>query len=138
MIRIRRGTWSPLLPPRYRWPTMFLLVSASPVAGADFMLGENAAAQSVVEQSVPATVWGVLFILAGVLAVGGYVARWPRTCITGLHVAGVLWFALAVGVGSSQIDELGGFRGPWVYLIVAFSSWLSALGYADQTRGVRQ
>lgn len=117
---------------------MFLLVSASPVAGADFMLGENAAAQSVIEQSIPAQAWGALFLLAGFFAVGGYVTRWPRICITGLHIAGMLWFVLGVGVASSQIDELGGFRGPWVYLIVAFSSWLSALGYADQTRGMRR
>lgn len=138
MIRVRRGTWEPLIPPRYRWPIVLLLVLASPVAGIDFLLGENAAALSIVEQSMPASVWGALFLLGGVLAVGGYVLRWPRTCITGLHVAGVLWMALAIGVGSTQIDDMGGFRGPYVYLTVSLASWLAALGYADQTRGVRR
>lgn len=132
---IHRGTWQPLLPPRYRWPTVLLLVFASPVAGIDFLLGENSAAQSVVEQSMPAAVWGALFLLGGTLAVGGYVGRWPHVCIAGLHIAGALWMALAVGVGFTQIDGMGGFRGPYVYLAVSLASWFSALGYADQTRG---
>lgn len=104
------------------------------VAGIDFLLGERAAALSVVERAMPAQAWGALLVLAGTLAVGGYVGRWPKLCIAGLHITGALFFALAVGVAWAQIDEQGGFRGPWLYLIVAAASWLAALGYADQTR----
>lgn len=137
-MRIRRGTWEPLIPPKFRWPVVLILVLASPIAGVDFMMGEKAAAQSVIEQSMPAWAWGALFLAAGVFAVGGYVGRWPRTCILGLHMAGALWFALAVGVGWTQIDGFGGFRGPYVYLAVALTSWLSAIGYADQIREARR
>ena len=135
MTFIHRGDWVPLLPERYRWPTVLLLIVTPFVGGVDFILGENKAAASIVEKAMPAWAWGVLLITSGTLAIAGYVGRWPKICIAGLHGNGVLYCVLAIGVGLANIDSTGGFRGPWLYVIVSAASWLSALGYADQIRG---
>ena len=134
MRRPRRGDWVPLLPPRYRWPTVGLLILTPFVAGVDFLLGEEDSAMSIVERSMPAWAWGVLLVIFGGSAVTGYLARWPRLCIAGLYLGGAVFATLSVGVGWGSINSSGGFRGPWLYLVVAATSWLSAFGYSDQLK----
>lgn len=116
---------------------MLLLAITPFVAGVDFLMGENTAAMSIVERSMPPAAWAGLLMLASIMAVGGYITRRPRLCIAGLHLTGVVFFALAVGVGWASVDLQGGFRGPWLYLVVSATSWLAALGYAEQIRGGR-
>ncbi len=136
-MKLHRGSWVPLLPERYRWPTVLLLVLTPFVAGIDFLLGEDAAGLSVVEAAMPAWVWGALLVAFGGAAVGGYVGRWPRLCIAGLYLGGVVFAVIAIGVGAASINVHGGFRGPWLYCVVAGASWLSALGYSDQLKAER-
>ena len=136
-MKLHRGAWVPLLPERYRWPTVLLLVLTPFVAGIDFLLGEESDGLSVVESAMPAWVWGLLLVGCGGAAAGGYVARWPRLCIAGLYLGGVVFAAIAIGVGVASINMHGGFRGPWLYCVVAGASLLSALGYSDQLKAER-
>lgn len=134
----RRADWVPLIPVRYRRPIMILLALTPFVAGVDFLMGENSDTMTVVERAMPAYVWGILLVVAGILSVGGYLARRPGLCIAGLHLSGCFFFALSAGIAWASIDETGGFRGPWLYLVIAAACWLAALGYADQIKGGRQ
>lgn len=130
----RRSRWEPRIPGRYRWP-LGLLVAATPiVVGVDFALGEPFDIQSVVERSMPVWAWATLLTFAGALSVAGFLARLPWVTIAGLHLSGVLFCALAVGAAYGHLDEQGGFRVPWAYLMIAAISWLMAVGYMDQLR----
>lgn len=133
----RRRDWTPQLGHRYRRVIAILLAATPFVAGIDFMMGEHAETMTLVERTLPTEVWGGLLLLAGVMGVGGYWLRRPWLCIWGLHLLGALFFPLAAGIAWASVDDEGGFRGPWLYLIVALLSWFAALGYADQVRGKR-
>lgn len=134
----RRGDWQPLIPSRYRWPIVLLLAATPFVAGVDFALGEPMASATALERSMPVWAWTALLMTAGLLSVVGYVRRWPKVCILGLHLSGVTFFALAAGIAWESVDLHGGFRVPWLYLVIAAASWLAALGYVDQLRGGRR
>lgn len=131
----RRSDWTPQLGHRYRRIIAILLAATPFVAGSDFMMGEHAETLTIVERTLPTQVWGGLLIFAGSAAVFGYWQKRPWVCIWGLHLSGVLFCALAAGIAWASIDDEGGFRGPWLYLIVSLLSWFAALGYADQVRG---
>lgn len=137
MIR-HHPDWHPQLGHRYRRIIAVLLAATPFVAGADFLMGEHAETLTLVERTLPTEVWGGLLVLAGVMAVFGYWRRRPWCCIWGLHLSGALFFTLACGIAWASIDAEGGFRGPWLYLIVSLLSWFAALGYADQVRGKQQ
>lgn len=130
---VRRGTWQPDIPRRYRRTLSVLLALTPIVLGVDFLLGKTGDL-SVVERSMPTAIWGALLIVAGLTTSTGYVLRYPWVCIAGLHLSGVLCAALAVGVAWDRIDYQGGFRGPWLYLMAACPCWCYALGYVDQIR----
>ncbi|MUL47622.1 hypothetical protein FZI85_25250 [Mycobacterium sp. CBMA293] len=134
----RRADWVPLIPVRYRRPIMILLASTPFVAGVDFLMGENPDTMTIVERSMPDYAWGTLLVVSGLLSVGGYLSRRPGLCIAGLHLSGCIFGALSAGIAWASIDETGGFRGPWLYLVIAAASWLAALGYADQLKGGRR
>jgi hypothetical protein len=131
----RRRDWTPRLGHRYRRIISILLAATPFVAGADFLMGEHAETLTIVERTLPTEVWGGLLVLAGTLAALGYWLRLPWVCILGLHLSGTLFAALSAGIAWASIDVEGGFRGPWLYLIVSLMSWFAALGYADQVQG---
>lgn len=133
----RYPDWVPTLGTRYRKPIAIVMALTPFIAGIDFLMGEHTESLTVVEQSMPAPLWGLLLVLAGTMTVGGYATRRPWICIWGLHLSGVLFACLAAGIAWASIDIEGGFRGPWAYLIIALFNWLAAVGYADQIRGGR-
>lgn len=133
----RRGGWVPLIPVRYRMPIMFMFGLTPLVAGVDYMLGEESELLSAIETALDPFWWGLFLVISGILTVWGYSFRWPKACILGLYSSGSIFFVLAVGVATKSIGILGGFRSPWFYLIIAVSSWLSAIGYYDQLKGTR-
>ncbi len=133
----RRPDWTPQLGRRYRRAVAALIAITPFIAGIDFLMGEHAETMTLVERTLPSPVWGALLLLAGTMAAGGYWRRWPWVCIWGLHLSGVVFFALAFGIAWASIDDQGGFRGPWLYLTMALLSWMAALGYADQIRSRR-
>lgn len=134
----RRGAWVPLIPMRYRWPILALLGATPILIGLDYLMGAHGVALSQVEQAAPLWLWGWALLTAGFLIEVGYLMRWPRTTITGLHLSGVLLAVIAVGLGWELVDlgVAGGFRTAWLYLAVALASWWAALGYAMQIRGL--
>lgn len=134
----RQRDWNPQLAPRYRRVIGLLLAMSPFVAGIDFLMGEHSETMTFVEAAMPAPAWGGLLVLAGMMSTVGYLFRIPNLCIWGLHLSGVIFTALAVGIAWASIDEYGGFRGPWLYLVVAACSWLAALGYIDQIRNGRR
>lgn len=134
----RRGTWQPRIPSRYRRPIVLLLAATPFVAGVDFALGEPLTSTTALERSMPVVAWTALLMTAGLLSVVGYVRRWPKVCILGLHLSGVTFFALSAGIAWESVDVHGGFRVPWLYLVIAAAFWVAALGYWDQIRGDRR
>lgn len=131
---MRPGDWTPSIPGRHRWLIGFLVAISPIVVGIDFALGEPYDIQSGIERSMPVWAWAALLTSAGTISIAGFMSRRPLVTIAGLHLSGALFCALAVGAAQGHLNEQGGFRVPWAYLLIAGISWLMALGYMDQIR----
>lgn len=135
-MALHRGDWVPLIPMRYRWPILFLLAAVPIGIGIDYLMGETPASLSAVERSAPIEVWGFGLVIAGSAILLGYILRWPRLTIAGLHICGTIEIVLAGGIGESTINlHDGNFRGPLLYLAFGLASWWAALGYSMQIGG---
>lgn len=129
---LQKGPWVPLLPFPHRIAIMLFLGVTPFVTGIDFLMGENLASMTVVEKAMPYWAWGLSLLFGGILVLLGYLVRNPRVCIWGLWFSGSIFFALSIGIAWQTIDAAGGFRGPWLYTVLALSSFISALGYREQ------
>lgn len=135
---IERGNWVPLIPPKFRWPILALWTLEPVARGLDYVTGDQpstSSSLSFVEQAMPLQMWGVLFLLGGVMCIGGFVMRWPRITVLGLHTAGTTYAAIGIGLAAAAIDRGGdGFRTPVMFAVFALTFWLAAFGYLHQWR----
>lgn len=132
----RRGRWVPLLPPTSRNAVVGLVPVEPIIRGADYVLpGGDAAPQlNIVEQAAPMQVWGALCMVAGVVALAGFLGRWRPVCIAGLWLGACTYAALAVGQWAEVVGHpwLDGVRGPAIVTVFAAAQAGLALGYARQ------
>ena len=132
MLGIRRGHWQPLLPPVWRSATM-LMIPLTPIAvGGDYLTGEPEWWLTGIEKAMPLHYWGVLLIASGLMTIIGFTGRWRHVTIGGLHIGGALMVAIGIGIAAQSINCHGGWRWPWLYLVVGAASWTAALGYWAQ------
>lgn len=133
---IRRGSWVPLLPRAARYAVVSIVPIEPILRGLDYALpgAETAQQLSIIERAMPMPAWGALCILAGVLALAGFLGLWRRVAITGLWIGGSTYVALAVGQWFAVLGEpwLDGIRGPGIVTIFALAQLGMALGYAQQ------
>ena len=135
-MKIQRGDWEPLIPMRYRWPILILLAMTPLVVGSDYLLGEPPESLSAVERSAPLPLWGWGLVVIGAMILAGYALRWPRLTIAGLYASGAVLVVLGIGIGQHLINDTdGGYRGPWMYVVIGLASWWAALGYSMQVGG---
>ena len=133
MLGIRRGHWEPLLPPVWRTATMLMVPLTTIAVGGDYLTGEPEWWLSDLEQTMPLQWWGGLLISSGLMTIIGFVGRWRHVAIGGLHIGGALMAVLGIGIAAQSLNTAdGGWRWPWLYLVVAFASWCAALGYWTQ------
>ena len=111
---------------------MFLLAVTPIVSGVDYLLGENYQSMTLIEKAIPLWIWGVLCIISGLSTCFGYLIRSPFFCIGGMWLTGSVFFTLAFGISWQSVDSAGGFRVPWLHLVVAIASMFSAMGYKEQ------
>lgn len=139
-MRPHRGTWEPLLPPTSRNAVVGLVPLEPIIRGLDYLLPDGdppSRTLDVVEQAMPIQWWGVLCLLAGVIALAGFHARRRRTCITGLWLGAAVYASLAAGqwwevLGHPWFD---GIRGPTIVTIFGLAQAGIAIGYARQAPG---
>ena len=133
MLGIKRGQWEPLLPPVWRSATM-LMVPLTPIAiGSDYLTGEPEWWLAGIEKAMPLHYWGLLLIASGVFTIAGFAGRWRHVTIGGLHLGGALMIVIGVGIAAQSLNAAdGGWRWPWLYLVVGAASWTAALGYWAQ------
>lgn len=133
MWGIKRGSWEPLLPPVWRTATM-LMIPLTPIAiGGDYLAGEPEWWLTGIEQAMPLHWWGGLLIASGVFTIAGFAGRWRHVTIGGLHLGGALMIVIGVGIAAQSLNAAdGGWRWPWLYLVVGAASWTAALGYWAQ------
>jgi hypothetical protein len=132
---IRRGTWTPLLPPASRAVAVGVVPLVLICTGADYLLpGEIPPSLTVVEAAAPLEAWGALCLLAGLLMLGGFRMRWPRITIAGGWLGGAVLLTLAVGqlVAVAAHPWWDGMRTPVITAAVGVASWSMAIGYASQ------
>lgn len=134
-MRIHRGNWSPLIPGIWRTLVVSIIPISPIVIGIDYLMGENSSSLSDVEKAAPIDVWGWLLILFGMTTLVGYAGAWRKIAIAGLWATGAVMITLSVGIASVMIDEVGGFRWPWLYLVIGLASWMAAIGYLIQGDG---
>ena len=59
--------------------------------------------------------------------------RWRHVAIGELHIGGALMVAIGIGIATQSLNAAdGGWRWPWLYLVVGAASWTAALGYWAQ------
>ena len=141
MIRIRRGDWHPLLPPRVRAWVVGVVPGVPLVWGADYLHGtDTSESLSVVEKALPIQWWGIACLLVGALQLVGFVGRWIWVAITGAWASGSLLATLATGefVGIVHAPGWDGFRGPALLALVAYASFGIAIGYAQQAAAMAE
>ncbi|MGC5027479.1 hypothetical protein ACLQ3K_22245 [Tsukamurella sp. DT100] len=133
---IRRGSWVPLLPRAARYAVVSIVPIEPILRGFDYALpgAETAQQLSIIERAMPMPAWGAMCVLAGVLALVGFLGLWRRVAIAGLWVGGSTYVALAVGQWVAVLGEpwLDGIRGPGIVTIFALAQLGMALGYAQQ------
>ena len=68
----------------------------------------------------------------------GFAGRWRHVTIGGLHVGGALMVAIGIGIATQSLNAAdGGWRWPWLYLVVGAASWTAAFGLLGPGRGRR-
>ena len=133
MLGIKRGRWQPLLPPVWRSATMLTLPLTPIAVGGDYLTGEPEWWLTGIEKAMPLHYWGVLLIASGLFTLAGFAGRWRHVTIGGLHVGGALMVAIGIGIATQSLNAAdGGWRWPWLYLVVGAASWTAALGYWAQ------
>ncbi|QDF19160.1 minor tail protein [Gordonia Phage Lollipop1437] len=129
-----RGDWVPLIPLPIRM-IILILWAIEPISrGLDYITGDGpnvTQSLNAVESAFPLHVWGIFCFVSGVLILAGFAGRWKKIAITGLHLAGATYFALACGLTDTAIDRGGdGFRTPVMFFIFSLTYWCAAFGYA--------
>ncbi|AKI28682.1 hypothetical protein GTE6_40 [Gordonia phage GTE6] len=138
MAPLHRGDWVPLIPTSFRWPILALWVLEPVVRGIDYVTGDGpntTNSLTFVEQAMPLWAWGLLFLAGGSLSISGFLLRWPRMTILGLHIAGTTYAAMALGLTVKAVERGGdGFRTPVMFAVFALTFWFAAFGYLQQWR----
>lgn len=129
-----KGSWVPLIPMPIRM-IILILWAIEPISrGIDYITGDGpnvTQSLNAIEGAFPLHVWGIFCLTAGVLILAGFAGRWKRIAISGLHLAGATYCALAIGLTTNVFERNGdGFRTPVMFFIFAFTYWLAAFGYA--------
>lgn len=100
-MKIHRGTWrAGNLPGGATYAVLGAMVAGA-LARAWVYLTYTPESTSIligIEESLPLTIWGLIFILGCVLAVAGMVGRWYRMILSGAMVLGAVYLTLSVGV----------------------------------------
>lgn len=135
---LRKGTWTPLLPYEARIFVVMLPCAEAILRGIDYVTGDqDSTTQSLtfVEKAMPLAVWGVLFLVAGLLTALGFWRKWVWVCVAGLHVGGATYMSMAVGLAAKAWERGGdGFRTPVMFVVFALAFWGMAIGYSMQAR----
>lgn len=135
-MKVRRGTWVPLLPPHARNVVVGIVPIEPILRGIDYVLpgGETAPQLNLIEAAAPIPVWGALCLIAGVVALVGFWGRWRTVCATGMWIGAATYLTLAVGqwVEVSGHPWWDGIRGPAIVTIFGAAMAGIALGYARQ------
>ncbi|AXH49784.1 minor tail protein [Gordonia phage Pleakley] len=130
----RKGNWTPLIPIHIRAVILALWAIEPITRGLDYITGDKPGVTqslSAVEGAFPLQVWGAFCLTGGVLILTGFAGRWRRVAITGLHIAGATYCALAIGLTDTAIGRGGdGFRTPVMFFVFALTFWSAAIGYA--------
>lgn len=131
MAPLHRGDWVPLIPTSFRWPILAMWVIEPVVRGIDYVTGDGPNTTN----SLPLWAWGPLYLAGGSLSISGFLLRWPRMTILGLHIAGTTYAAMALGLAVKASERGGdGFRTPVMFAVFAFTFWFAAFGYLQQWR----
>lgn len=134
----KRGQWTPLIPIVVRMFILYLWASEPISRGLDYVTGDGpnvTRSLSAIEAALPLHVWGLFCLTGGGMIVIGFTGRWRLVAIAGLHICGVTYFGLAVGL-TEQVWGRGGdgFRTPWMFFVFALTFWAAAIGYAAAPR----
>ncbi len=140
-MRLRRGTWQPLLPPRARMAVVMAVPVEALIRAWDYLTpvvdGDwSSPALTVVERMMPLPVWGALCAIIGITVLWGLAMRWPRTAIAGLRLGAATYALLAVGQWWAVFGNpwLDGIRGAATVTILAFAYLGMSQGYSQQIR----
>lgn len=134
----KRGEWTPLIPIVARMFILYLWASEPISRGLDYITGDGpnvTRSLTAIEAALPLHVWGLFCLAGGGLVVMGFSGRWRLFAIAGLHICGVTYFGLAIGLSEPVVDRGGdGFRTPWMFFVFALTFWAAAIGYAAAPR----
>lgn len=139
-VRADRRRWEPGLQQDLSLVVMYLLSLEPLVRGLDYVTGDNASVSKMlrpIEEAMPLWIWGVIFMGAAALLLGGVFLRRHNFIIAGSVLIGATYGAFAVGA----MFEIAGEGWPWdgyrrvvlyvvwsaVYGVFAWSTYLKRL-----------